>query len=211
MCNVVENVSFEDFKLKNQKISATKFEEMAYLLFCSEFNQKKGIFRYKNHPGLETNPIKVEHSNKNGVSYQICYGFQAKFYESEKIDTLIEKIKKSIKTAIENHPELDKIYLYTNKEISASSKKGKLKPKYQEEVENFAREELKKKQEKLKVENKDIGVGSEIIEWYGPSYFEKILREEKNRYIYDIFFNTRTFHSISTPLSLAFDSISILY
>lgn len=192
MCNVVENVSFKDFKLKNKKTSATdatRFEEMSYLLFCSEFNQKKGIFRYKNHPGLETNPIKVEHSNKNGVSYQICYGFQAKFYESDKTSNLIEAIKASIKTAIENHPELDKIYLYTNKEISASSEKGKLKPKYQEEVENFAREELKKKQEKLKVENKDIGIGSEVVEWYGPSYFEKILREEKNRYIYDIFFN----------------------
>ena len=187
MCNVVENVSFEDFKLKNNDSSAKKFEEMSYLLFCSEFNQKKGIFRYKNHPGLETNPIKVEHM-KNGVNYQICYGFQAKFYESEKIDSLINKIKDSIKIAIENHPELDKIYLYTNKEISASSEKGKLKPKYQEEVENFAREELKKKQKKLKVENKDIGIGSEVVEWYGPSYFEKILREEKNKYIYDIFF-----------------------
>ena len=170
MCNVVENVSFEDFKLKNNDSSAKKFEEMSYLLFCSEFNQKKGIFRYKNHPGLETNPIKVEHM-KNGVNYQICYGFQAKFYESEKIDSLINKIKDSIKIAIENHPELDKIYLYTNKEISASSEKGKLKPKYQEEVENFAREELKKKQKKLKVENKDIGIGSEVVEWYGPSYF----------------------------------------
>ena len=188
MCNVVENVSFEDFKLKNKDSSAKKFEEMSYLLFCSEFNQKKGIFRYKNHPGLETNPIKVEHM-KNGVNYQICYGFQAKFCESDDNSKLIERIKKSIKTAIENHPELDKIYLYTNKEISASSEKGKLKPKYQEKVENFAREELKKKQEKLKVENKDIGIGSEVVEWYGPSYFEKILREEKNRYIYDIFFN----------------------
>ena len=187
MCNVVENVSFEAFKLKNKDSSAKKFEEMSYLLFCSEFNQKKGIFRYKNHPGLEANPIKVEHS-KNGVSYQICYGFQAKFSESD-ISKLIPKIKTSIKTAIKNHPELDKIYLYTNKEISASSEKDKLKPKYQEEVENFAREELKKKQEKLKVENKDIGIGSEVVEWYGPSYFEKILREEKNRDIYDIFFN----------------------
>ncbi len=101
------------------------FEQLCYLLFCGEHNIRTGIFRYKNQPGIETNPVEI-----NGE----LVGFQAKFFD-EKIDK--EQIKESIKKAKEDNPGLKKIYLYVYPEFS--KKKGKKKPEIQEDIENFAK------------------------------------------------------------------------
>ena len=47
------------------------FENLTYYLFCHEFNQKNGIFRYFNQPHLETNPIRLDDK---------LIGFQSKYY-----------------------------------------------------------------------------------------------------------------------------------
>ena len=64
-------MNWKKFELKYDKRETWAFEQMAYLLFCSEFNNRIGIFRYKNQAGIETNPI--EHDGK-------LIGFQAKYY-----------------------------------------------------------------------------------------------------------------------------------
>ena len=67
------NIDWDLFKAKFNGRETSKFEQMAYLLFASETGNPNGIFRYKNHPGIETEPVDF-----NGKSS----GFQAKFLTS---------------------------------------------------------------------------------------------------------------------------------
>jgi len=58
------------------------------MLFCKEFNQPYGIFRYKNQSAIETNPINKDND---------VIGWQAKFYDtslSSHKDDLLSTIKK---------------------------------------------------------------------------------------------------------------------
>lgn len=58
----------ENFWSKIRQTQETwAFEQMSYLLFCAEFNNRVGLFRYKNQTGIETEPIE-----KDGK----YYGFQ---------------------------------------------------------------------------------------------------------------------------------------
>jgi hypothetical protein len=148
------------FNLKFDKRQTTAFEELAYLLFCAEFEQKIGVFRYKNQTGIETNPI---------VKDGIFYGFQAKYYTTPLSQNKADIID-SIKKAKKKYNNLNKILLYTNQELSGSSKSNKKEPKYQINIEEEAK-------------NIDI----EII-WRVPSNFEIQLSKPENKYIYDIFF-----------------------
>ena len=45
------------FNLKNNNKETTAFEDLAYLLFCAELDNRIGLFRYKNQTGLETEPV----------------------------------------------------------------------------------------------------------------------------------------------------------
>lgn len=149
------------FNLKYENREEWAFEQMSYLLFCAEFDNKIGLFRYKNQTGIETNPIE-----KNGL----FIGFQSKYYSnniSQKKDDIIDSIKKA---KVKNH-QLNVIYLYLNKELSESSKKRGKHPKYQIDIENNA---------------KAIGV---VIEWRVPSHYELQLSLPENKYIFDIFFS----------------------
>ena len=65
-------MNWNKFAIKNENKEQWAFEQMAYLLFCSEFNNNIGLFRYKNQTGIETEPLK-----KDGI----IYGFSAKYYE----------------------------------------------------------------------------------------------------------------------------------
>lgn len=68
------------------------------------------------------------------------------------------------------NPDINKIFLYINKELSESSKENKSKHKYQEEIEQVAN-------------NNNI----ELI-WRVPSHFERQLIEpEKNGYMKNFF------------------------
>lgn len=154
-------MDWKQFEIKYAQRETWAFEQLAYLLFCAEHNNRVGLFRYKNQAGIETEPIEKE-------GKQI--GFQAKYY-STSIASNKKDIIDSIKKTKAKNSHLDILYLYVNLELSESSQKGRKKAKYQEEIEQAAA---------------NIGI---TLEWRVPSYFELQLSLPENQYIYDIFFN----------------------
>lgn len=158
----MNQINWNLFKVKNDKKESSAFQDMCYLLFCAEFNNRIGLFRYKNQKGIETEPL--EYNGK-------LYGFQSKYYdENSTIGGNKTDIIDSINIAKQKNPDLKYFYLYVNKELSESSKKEKKKPAYQEEIENAAKE-------------KDFS-----LIWRVPSNIELQLCLPENRYIYEIFF-----------------------
>jgi len=149
------------FKVKFDGKETITFEGLAYQLFCSEFNIKIGIPKFKNQVGIETEPIEV-----NGD----VIGFQAKYYET-KISNNKEDIIDSIKKAKKKNPNLTKIFIYLNQEISESSKEQEKDPKYKKDIEGEA---------------KKLGVQ---IEWRVPSHIERQLALPENRNLRDLFFS----------------------
>ncbi len=154
-------MNWKFFGVKYENREQWAFEQMSYLLFCAEFNNRIGLFGYKNQIGIETEPIE-----KDGK----YYGFQSKFYTSS-----IAKNKKdiidSIKKAKSKNNQIDEIFLYINQELSESTTKSKKKPQYQLDIEEFAN---------------TLGIN---IQWRVPSHFELQLSLPENKYINDIFFN----------------------
>ena len=135
------------------------FENMAYFLFCSENECSLGLFRYKNQPGIETEPIE-----KDGV----LIGFQAKYYKAD-----LNKKKKDIKDSIDEaksyHPSISTLVFYLNAEFSKNVK-TKSDPQYKTEIERYA-------------DSKNIK-----IDWRVPSQIEFQLAQPRNKWIKDIFF-----------------------
>jgi hypothetical protein len=153
-------INWKVFESKYNQREQWAFENMSYLLFCAELDNRIGCFRFKNQIGLETEPI-----IKDGLTY----GFQAKYYTSP-ISQNKGDIIDSIHKAKNKNPQLNKILLYTNQELSESSKPEKKKPQYMSEIECVAQH-----------------VGVEI-EWRVKSHFELQLSLPKNKHIYNIFF-----------------------
>ena len=69
----IQEISWNNFRAKLNDREQTTFEWLCYLLFCHEFNQPTGMFRYKNHAGIETDPVKIEDES---------VGWQARFYDT---------------------------------------------------------------------------------------------------------------------------------
>ena len=151
-------INWKIFEAKFDEREEKAFEELSYLLFCAEFENRIGLFRYKNQTGIETEPIV-----KDGVAYS----FQAKYY-TKSIDK--KGIINSIKKAKSKNNNLNVIYLYIYSEFAESKIPNKKKPDYQINIE---------------AEAQKIGVE---IDWRVPSHFELQLALPKNKYIYDIFF-----------------------
>lgn len=138
------------------------FEALAYHLFCLEFGIKKGLFRYKNQAGIETDPVEIGEE---------IIGFQAKYYDaatnlSGKKSDLVDAIKK----AKRKNPSLTKILFYINKEFSESTEKEKKEPDYKIEIEQAG---------------KDDGI---TIEWRVKSHFEKQLARPESKYVAEYYF-----------------------
>lgn len=128
------------------------FENLTYYLFCHEFNQKNGIFRYFNQPHIETNPIRLDDK---------LIGFQSKYYAdsvtmSGKESELIEAVKGAAKA----YSGITTLYFYISHEFSPSSKKDIVKPSYQVSIENVAQ---------------NLGIE---IEWRGISNIEAQLMQD---------------------------------
>jgi hypothetical protein len=155
----MNEVNWNNFKAKFYGKEPRAFEHLCYLLFSREFNQRTGIFRYKNQAGIETEPINI-----NGE----FIGFQSKFFEA-KINQ--QEIKESIEKAKDKNPALNKIYFYINQEFSESSVKGRKQPQQKVEIEIFA---------KFK--------GLEIV-WRVPSHIEAQLSLDENRSLSSYFFS----------------------
>ena len=132
------------FKAKFSENPQNNFEWFCYLLFCKEFNQPRGIFRYVNQSGMETNPIKVGSE---------CIAWEAKFYE-DKLSNHKDEFIKKLEDAKNKNPEITKMYFYTPIDWTESSKKTERTTKLQADIEKSAKD-------------KNI----EII-WRGASFFE---------------------------------------
>lgn len=138
------------------------FERLSYLLFCFEFNQLRGVFRYFNQPHIETSPIQVGGD---------CVGFQAKYYDPQvQIRARKDELKETIADAKLKYPGINRLVFYINKEFTASSAKAKEKPDYQLEIENFGA-------------SQGITVG-----WRVPSNFEVMLFQSDMEAVRDYFF-----------------------
>lgn len=159
---MVAEVNWNNFRAKFDGQEETSFERFCYLLFCKEFNKNTGIFRFKNHPGIETDPVAQE---------DLMIGWQAKFYTTP-LSKHTNDFKDSIDKAKDTHPEINKIIFYTNQEFALN--KDKKPPKGKTEVENHA---------------KSKGVE---IEWRTGSYFESSFVCEDNFSIAQHFFSLKT-------------------
>jgi hypothetical protein len=98
--------NWDIFRAKFSNNPQDNFEWFCYSLFCREFKEEKGIFRFKNQSAIETEPIE-----KDGE----VVGWQAKFYEvalSSKKGALID----TIEMAKRDYPNITKLLLYTNQE-----------------------------------------------------------------------------------------------
>ncbi len=156
-----------DWKVFEYKFSSnprTAFENLSYALFCAEFNIDHGVFRYFNQPYIETQPVDT---NDNYIT-----GFQAKYYDaSTSISDRVQDFKEAIKGAKGKYHNINRLIIYTNKELSASSKKDKTKPQYQINIEKCGEDE---------------GVR---IEWRVKSNFEIMLQSSKLSALRDLYFN----------------------
>ncbi|PGV25934.1 hypothetical protein COD78_00140 [Bacillus cereus] len=106
---MMQQIDWNKLGLKGES-KQKSFEDLCMYLFCRELKAPK-ISAYQNHPGIETDPVEVKGKK---------YGFQSKFFES-KFDW--KQIKESIGKAIERYPELDTIYIYSNKDKTMNGKK----------------------------------------------------------------------------------------
>lgn len=154
-------MNWKAFGLKYDKRENWAFEQMSYLLFCAEFKNRIGLFRYKNQTGIETEP-----TEKDGK----YYGFQSKYYTTSIADNKNDIID-SINKAKSKNKQLDELFLYINQELSENTTKSKKEPQYQLDIEKAA---------------KTAGI---IIQWRVPSNFELQLSLPDNKYINDIFFS----------------------
>ena len=153
-------VNWAQFNVNNEGKESDAFEEMIYLLFCTKYDKKEGIFGYFNHRGIEKEPIKVNDE---------CIGFQAKFYTT-KLSENTPDLKESIKIAKRDYPDLSKIEFYINKEYGQGRKNDNNKPVEQEKVEKCA---------------KKHGIK---IKWYLKGQLDVILFQPENQRIHDKFF-----------------------
>lgn len=148
MASITVDWNVFDYKFSGKQREA--FESLAYTLFCFEFKQKFGIFRYFNQPYIETQPIKTDDGD--------VIGFQAKYYDAAtKLSSKKMELIEAIDGAKDKYAGITKFIIYTNKEFSTSKTKGKVKPDYQDEIENHG---------------KSLGIN---IEWRVPSHIEAML------------------------------------
>lgn len=149
------------FRLKYDKREERAFEQMSYLLFCAEHNNRIGLFRYKNQTGIETEPL-----HKDGKTL----GFQSKYYTNS-IAANKGDIIDSINKAKAKNENIEELYFYINQEFSESTTRNQKKLKYQQEIETTAK-----------------NLGLEII-WRVPSHLELQLSLPENKYILENFFS----------------------
>lgn len=156
-------INWDVFQYKFTEKVRDVFEHLAYILFCHEFKIETGIFRYFNQPYVETLPVTMGEE---------CIGFQAKYYDAGTsiADKKIE-LKNAIKGAKTKYPQIDRFIIYTNKELSTSTKEDAVKPKYQTEIEQYGH---------------DIDI---LVEWRVKSNFEIMLMRPELELIRDYFFN----------------------
>lgn len=160
-------IDWKAFEYKFSGDPRAAFESLAYILFCYEFKQTYGIFRYYNQPYIETQPANIADGHK--------VGFQAKYYDAgTQMSSKEQDLKDAIKGAKNKYVGIDRIIFYINREFSASSAKDKDKPEHQIRIEKYG---------------KNLGIE---IQWRGQSHIEKMLAMEELKYVKNLYFNVET-------------------
>ncbi len=157
------SVDWKAFEYKYSDNPQRAFENLTYYLFCCEFNQKNGIFRYFNQPHIETNPIQVGDR---------LIGFQSKYYaDSVVMSSKEDELTDAVKGAARSYSGITTLYFYVSREFSPSSKKDIVKPSYQINIENVAQ-----------------NLGIEIV-WRGISNIEaQLMQDSKLSVCRNVFF-----------------------
>lgn len=163
------------------------FEWFSYLLFCSRYNKKYGVFSYVNHASLESEPIE-----SNGE----IVGFQAKYYQNA-LTKNKDELLKTIEDAKARYPKLTKICFYTNQDWgqNTKSKDGDDRPDTLKQIEDVAN--------KLNID----------LEWNGDFFFRSDYVCCKNYNISKYFFSkdlsiSKCINAIKRRAELNFSNIS---
>jgi hypothetical protein len=156
---MIAEVNWDNFEAKFNPNKQAAFERLCYLLFCKEHNKSTGISRFKNHAGIETDPI-----DEDGA----VIGWQAKFYTT-RLSEHEEEFRDAVDVAKQRHPALTKVVFYTNQDFGQDAKKTD--PPYKTRIEEHA-----------------ASRGVEL-EWRTASYFQSPFVCEENVSIAQYFFS----------------------
>lgn len=156
--DIMVKPNWDIFRAKFSENPQENFEWLCYLLFCKEYGQEKGIFRYKNQSAIETNPLYVEDK---------VIGWQAKFYNTTLASNKAELIL-TLEKAKKDYKGINMLIIYTNQEWGQGKEGNDSKPK--KEVEEKANE---------------LGID---IQWNTASFFESPFVVEYNKEIAKHFF-----------------------
>jgi len=157
-------VDWNAFQYMFSQDPRTAFQQLSEQLFCFEFKQPYGIYRYYNQPYIETIPI--YYSDK-------YVSFQSKYYDAQtKLASKKGELISAITGAHQKYPSIDEIIFYVNKEPGISTVKGKTKPAYIEEIERHG---------------EALGIH---ITWRGLNQMETMLLRPELEHIRDYFFAT---------------------
>lgn len=189
---IITRVDWNAFNYIFSENTREAFQKLAEQLFCFEFEQPYGIYRYYNQPYIETMPI---------LHNEDTIGFQAKYYDaSTNLSSRKDELKNAITGASEKYPGLTKIVFYVNKEAGISSTADRTTPAYILEIETHG---------------KSLGVA---VEWRLLNQMETMLLKPELEIIKDYFFSTgngirKTIEQIVIHSSNIWDSIysSITY
>jgi len=101
--------NWDKFKAKFSENPQDNFEWFCYTLFCKEYNKPFGVFRYRDQPAIETEPIEVGEE---------IIGFQSKFYEGNISSNHKNELVGTIEKAKRDYPNITKIIFYINSEFT---------------------------------------------------------------------------------------------
>ncbi len=110
----MQQINWDNFSLKAES-KQKSFEDLCMFLCCRELGITK-IDAYHNQPGIETEPFEADGKK---------YGFQTKFFEGS-FDW--SQIKESVEKALNLYPNLDKIFIYSNKEKTLDQRTSQKTP-----------------------------------------------------------------------------------
>jgi hypothetical protein len=105
--DIMPVIDWKIFETKFEGEKTSAFEKLAYILFCSEYDIKHGIFAYYNQTGIETEPIRYNNE---------VIGFQSKYYTTKVSDNKQDMID-SIDKAKRENEKLTKILFYIREEL----------------------------------------------------------------------------------------------
>lgn len=164
----MKEINWGAFNAKFNGREQSSFEWLCYIIFCIEFRERKGVFRYKNQSGIETNPIVVGND---------LIGWQSKYYYtplSKHKNDLLETIRKSKR----DYKNITKIIFFINIEWGQAPIRKETKKDISDN-DPTAKKDVEKEAEQLGIK----------IEWRTASFFESPFITIDNTTIVDYFFS----------------------